>query len=114
MRYPGIEKDVRERPLEAVCARQWAYSVGSVHEALEAHPPARFLEISYEELVRDENVVAEVIQWLALPDPDRVRARYRDTLRTQQQPAWDADMTAARRAAALEQLAPWLTHWGYR
>lgn len=89
-RYPGIADHAARESLAYVCARQWAESVNAARSGLAALPGAkeRVIEIRYERLLRDENVLHDIVARFGVPDAGQIVATYRDRLHPPAPAAW--------------------------
>ncbi|MFO8098658.1 MAG: sulfotransferase [Salinibacter sp.] len=79
--YPGMADDVAERPLLAVCARQWRACVRSARDALADLPPTRVLSLRYETLVQDPSTVDQLARFAGVSTPAPLKAFYREEVR---------------------------------
>ena len=107
-RYDGIEEDVRERPLLAVCARQWRACVTTCLDDLARRPDDRVTSIRYESLVRNRATIERVIAALDLPDPDAIRTRYEAVVHDRSVGRWRRDLSSSEREKIHALLAPTL------
>lgn len=107
-RYEGIEEDVRERPLLAVCARQWRACVTTCLDDLAQRPDDRVTSIRYEALVRNRATIERVIAALDLPDPDAIRSRYETVVHDRSVGRWRRDLSSSEREMVHDLLAPTL------
>lgn len=65
--YPGWQQD-RSGPLEVICAKQWSLSNEHALQARAQGEPARWIELSYEDLVAEPvDQVTRVTEFLELP-----------------------------------------------
>jgi len=80
-RYSGIEGDLASLSLARVCARQWRRCVESATRDLGGLASGEVLEVRYEDLVRDENVVARVAEFAGVSDVSPVVKKYTETIR---------------------------------
>ncbi|WP_137119540.1 sulfotransferase family protein [Segeticoccus rhizosphaerae] len=66
-RYPGIDRDLTEVGVWAVCARQWRFSVTSASQGL-ARLPNQVVEVRFEDLLMDPAAtLASLVRQLGLP-----------------------------------------------
>ena len=70
-RFPGIEDVVKSVSLAEVCALQWRESVQRAQADLAALPGAegRVFNIRYEDLIRDESALSNLLFELGIPNP---------------------------------------------
>jgi len=73
--YPGWREDLAG-PLEVVCARQWLTCIEHLLDAAQMIGPARWIEVSHEDLVDDPTgTVGRLLERLELPYEERVKQR---------------------------------------
>lgn len=66
-RFEGMDAALRERPLEEVCALQWARSVERTEDALSKISPERVVRVRYEDLALEpRQELARVLDALAI------------------------------------------------
>ena len=89
-RFADIERVAAESPLSRVCAHQWRESVerASADLARVDNAKSRVFTIRYEDLVRDDKALVDLIEKLALPDRDAILDTYRAKLRPNQPGMW--------------------------
>ena len=78
-RFPGIEDIVERASLAEVCALQWRESVQQAQAGLSAIPGAegRVFNISYEDLIRDESALSNLLVSLRIPNAQDALQSYR-------------------------------------
>jgi hypothetical protein len=70
----GMPELLAERPLDEVCALQWQRCVNSARRALATMPHDKWIEITYEDFVRQPAAEMDrVADWLGLDFPDNSR-----------------------------------------
>lgn len=63
--YPGIQRDLQRITLPEVCAWQWRRTVEAARQDLRSIPGDRWIEVRYEELVKNhDGVVSEIANLL--------------------------------------------------
>jgi len=66
----GMDELLTRHPLDEVCALQWQRCVDKSFESFAAMPRERWLEVAYEDFVRDpENELARIINFMGLDIP---------------------------------------------
>lgn len=113
VRYPGIESDLSSYDLMQVCARQWELCVRTARRALEEIPKSRCLHIRYEELVEKPSQVDQICQFLDLPDQERVKQYYTESIKRSNHKRWTGLVEDPGWEPAFEQMASLLDQLGY-
>ena len=108
VRYPGIDADMRRFPVAVICGRQWLNSVSSVREICGNGGMPRYREIRYEDLIASDTALAELAEWLNLPDVSTVVDRYRATLSVTPERPWSDVLLPNERDAVLNDIEPLL------
>ncbi len=112
-RYLGMEEDIRVEPLETVCARQWKRCVMSSIDQLKSAPPEQVLQISYEELVADENVATSICDFAGINDKEAVLNFYRDKLIKGNDSKWHSNLSSQQKKLVLNEIDEMLVSLGY-
>ena len=69
VRYPGCEKDLKEKSLLEFCALQWNYSANAMLDYLENEPAEDYLILRYEDFVENPTQeLKKISEYLDLPD----------------------------------------------
>ncbi|MGI9429920.1 MAG: sulfotransferase family protein [Bythopirellula sp.] len=113
VRYPGIEQDLETKSLLEVCARQWTSCVDSALNDFQEVPPARRLEIRYEQLISDPTQVDRICDFLNLTDRPKVQQYYLQNLTVGRGSRWEQLSEDPSWQAALELMLPKLETLGY-
>lgn len=92
-RYPGMENDVRDIPLELVCARQWRYCVAISSDQFEDFPSSRVLHVRYEDLVSNAETVVDVCRFIGVDDPTPILHKYHSIVRPSDADKWKASLS---------------------
>ncbi|MCC7075671.1 MAG: sulfotransferase [Acidimicrobiia bacterium] len=92
-RYPGVVQDMAHKSTLEVCAIQWRECIGRARADLDGLGPARVREVRYEALVADETALGSLTEWLGIPDPERVRSRFRRDVETDGLDRWKRALT---------------------
>ena len=112
--YPGIAADVRNLSLHEVCARQWSMCVEASWRELQAVPRDLWLQVRYEDLVRQPIATADrLARFLSLEatqDRDRFLA---ESVRVGSVGKWRDELTDAELARVMPLLEPQQTVLGY-
>lgn len=89
-RFPGIDELAKMARLSEVCARQWLESVNRARQDLARLPGAeeRVFSIRYEDLIRDETALAELLDRLALQDSESILSTLSSKLRPSESGRW--------------------------
>ena len=111
-RYPGIARDVVNRPLQEVCALQWKCSVETALSDLAKIDKNRVFNIRYENLVAGPDALAELIEKLEFPDQDRILASYRSRINPTMESGLGR-LSQQDAATVTELLGPTLEKLGY-
>lgn len=112
-RYEGIEEDAATRPLEEVCARQWAESVRHARKQLAGIPPDRTHTVRYEDLLEEDGTFDALTGFLGLEDGAAVKMRFRARARRDELDKWREALTEAQIAAIIAIAEPELAAFGY-
>lgn len=112
-RYPGMEADLANLELLAVCARQWAACNMSARTGLATLPRERVFEIRYESLVDGEECLAALCQFAGLRDASPVLAARRRNVDSGYGERWRAALTAAEQARLETLIGAPLRELGY-
>ena len=113
-RYPGMSEDVAaHKPLAAICARQWAASVETASNDLDALPDDRSITIRYEDLVAGDAALRRVGAFCGLEDLDAVAARHNERVDASTDEKWRGSMSAAEKTAMFAEIDPLLHRLGY-
>lgn len=111
-RYPGIEEDAASLPLAAVTARQWLWSVESTLSGLARVPAGQCFTVFYEELTRDPLVLEKLLEFLVIPDSERVLAAHRNRVTAGSVGKW-RELGLEEQQVVLDIQAPMLKRLGY-
>lgn len=87
-RYVGIDEDVANLPLLDVCSLQWVNCVTSTLDALADIPPEQVKTIRYEDLVRDEQALRDLCDFLGLSDTETVISSFKARVKLGQNDKW--------------------------
>ncbi len=79
-RYEGIESDLSEAGVAVTCALQWKKCVEAARRQIS---PTDTFVVRYEDL-SDEAVLAGLLEWIGVGDPESVAAAHRAQFRLQQ------------------------------
>jgi hypothetical protein len=110
-RYAGIEKDLAERSLAEVCARQWIECERPIPPALLSRP---HINIRYEDLISDPSSTIETVgNWLCLPDVERLVDYAKKRVKPQIRSNWLELLSAEDQAFITSMLKPFLKQKGY-
>lgn len=113
VRYPGVEQDVQAQSLLEVCARQWETCVSNALADLQQVPAERCLSIRYEDLVRDDQQVDRICDYLKLSDRQDVRDFYQQSVSANAQSWWQKMAENPDWQAAMTIMRPQLESLGY-
>jgi hypothetical protein len=112
-RYPGIEKDLEKLPLLEICAKQWDSCVNLALADLHKIPSNRCLTLNYENLIKREEVLAEICHFLHLPDPDTVISTYRENILHDRGNQWSQIWSNGEIQQIMDLISPTLSKLGY-
>lgn len=112
-RYPGIEEDAAQLGVLELCARQWRMSVSLARDGLARLPSKRVHTLRYEDLVSDRTALLELLAFLELAQPERVVARYEQTVRRSDTGKWRRHLSVQDQDRLVRELAPLLDELGY-
>ena len=89
-RFPGIEAVARQGPLARVCAQQWIESINRATSDLPsiANAESRVFTIRYEDLIRDDSALAQLVDQLGLPDKENIVDTFHKKLKPNQAEIW--------------------------
>jgi hypothetical protein len=112
--YPGMRDDLARRPLDEVCALQWAACVDRADGALEGLDPARIVRVRYEALVAAPREELRRIATVLGADVDtRLEEALAADVRGSSVGKGRATLDPADRARLAELVAPTLARHGY-
>jgi len=110
-RYAGIERDLAERSLAEVCARQWIECERPVEQALSSRP---HISIRYEDLIaKPSSTIDKLGSWLGLPDTEDLVAYAKTEIKPQIRSGWSEHLSADEEVRVSEILQPVLLQKGY-
>lgn len=111
-RYPGVDDDVSQLPLEQVCARQWLHCVTSTIEGLEKIDSARHITVRYEDLIFDDSEIGRVCDFLGL-ETKVVSERYQRTVKRNERNVLSDSLTSSLLDQVSPTIEPLLRRLGY-
>lgn len=94
-RYPGIEDDLMDSSLIAVCARQRRHSVESVVTQLAEFPPDQVHELRFEELEKLPECFERVCRFIGIDDIDPIVFEPRRIVRPSETMKWKSHLLLA-------------------
>lgn len=94
-RYKGISDDVSSQPLHVVCARQWRRCIEVADVQLKDIPRNQQITIRYEDLVKDENTVLGICDFLGI-DSGPILQAFKDIVRTDNNTKWESALTESQ------------------
>ncbi len=112
-RYPGMMEDAVKLSLEEVCAKQWTESVASARVQLAELPAQRVHTVRYEDMLGDPASLDALLDFLALPDADRVRTAFEARAARGNLDKWQASLSREQADTITRIAEPELTAFGY-
>jgi len=112
-RYIGMDYDVRNLPLESVCARQWKKCIETCSGQLKFINPVNVLEVRYENLVKDHYELLRIGAFLGLSDIERVVKEFEATCNIDNLKKWEKTLDDYILHNILKEIEPTLTDLGY-
>lgn len=107
-RYPGVDDDLGRLSTLEICARQWERCLALATADLNALPSDQVFTIHYEQLVGGVERLAELADFLGLPDRDALLAAHAEQTRAGNDEKWrqrlDAEQLCLIESIAGEQL----------
>jgi hypothetical protein len=79
-RYKGINEDISELTLEDVSAKQWSKCVDIADEQLSLLESARVFKVSYEDLMDDSSIIADLCHFIGIDDIDIVEQYFQENV----------------------------------
>jgi len=92
-RYDGIQKDLKELPLEVVCAKQWKKCIEISSAQLREFEKENVLEVKYENLMLDSSSLESISNFLGISDPERVKLNYERLVNRSNTEKWKNSLT---------------------
>ena len=112
-RYDGLEADM-SRPLDEICALQWAKCVDRTDEYLGQLPPERWLRLRYEDLVANPSEqIVRVFEFLGVPVGQGEVAHSVSDIRTSSGPRTPRPMEPSDATRLMPIMAATLERHGY-
>ncbi|MCP5396155.1 MAG: sulfotransferase [Sphingomonadaceae bacterium] len=113
-RFPGIDAMAEHGPLAQVCAQQWLESYNRANTDLCNIPKAdsRVFIIRYEDLIRDDIALSNLVEQLGLPDKENILVNFHKKLRPNQPEIW-RNLPPSDLATIDQILSPKLRELGY-
>jgi len=112
--YPGIAADVRDLSLHEVCARQWSTCVAASRRDLQVVPRELWLQVRYEDLVRQPIATADRLARFLSLEATRDRDRFiAESVRVGSVGKWRDELTDAELVRVMPLLEPQQTVLGY-
>ncbi len=102
-RYLGIDEDIDTLPLSVVCARQWRKCVEAANKQLAKLDGSSVLEVRYEELMQDENVLLSVCEFLGINDKKSVLSHFRASVNQSNTEKWRGNLSTDTLKLILEE-----------
>lgn len=113
-RFEGMDRMLREAPLDEVCAEQWRRCVTSAVRDLDQIPANRTHRVRYEDLVREPiDVLAEVFRFVGDSDPEGHAARAAGTIRSGSVGRGTSELQAGQIARIEKAIGSTLEQQGY-
>ena len=111
-RYPGIEDDVQNLSVLELAAKQWSTSVAAADDAFALIPDRQKFAIRYEDLVSDPGSFQDLLEFLDIPDSERVISSYQNKVEHGKIGSWQV-LRGEQQSAMLPLLETSLTRFGY-
>lgn len=113
-RFDGMEAALASRPLDEVCALQWQRCVDASAAAFARMPSDRWLEVCYEEYVRNpQEETARILEFIGAPVPPEQLAQLTSEVRTESVGKARSSLDETARARLRTLLADTLIRYGY-
>ncbi|GHA59077.1 hypothetical protein GCM10008927_25960 [Amylibacter ulvae] len=87
-RFDGIDDLVGQKSLAYICAMQWRKSVEQATQDLANIPAERVFEIRYEDLVKDDTAITNLLTQLDIKDSAKVVNHWRDKVHIENTARW--------------------------
>lgn len=92
-RYVGIHDDLKEQPLETVCARQWKQCVVISLSQLQNISKDQILEVRYEDLMSDTNKLKSICEFIGVSDIEKVTSYYEKNVNRSNLEKWKSNLS---------------------
>ncbi len=114
-RWPGMDSEIKTLTLPEICARQWQEQIRTALAQKNAVPKENYLEIRYEDLVKNPESVFDRIAVFAGLDAGcpAFRDHIRNKIKTESLDKWKKDLSAEEQAKVQRILTPTLKELGY-
>ncbi|MBD63298.1 MAG: hypothetical protein CMD68_04370 [Gammaproteobacteria bacterium] len=113
-RWPGFDHDVAELPLAAICAKQWVLQVEAALAQKTLLKPNTYMEIRYEELVRNPEMVFDKVRcFFELDYDENFSSWVKSTVDDTRTDKWNKDLDEEQLDQVLEHSSHLLKSLGY-
>lgn len=109
-RYPGMANDLKRHPLLDVCARQWRACVNTCLSDVHQFVPSEYVTtVRYESLVRDQSVLARLLEALEVTNSSSDLYSYYDRIvHNNSVGRWQRELTSEEQERVHSHLQPTL------
>jgi hypothetical protein len=111
-RYPGIDQDIENSSTLENAAKQWSESVLAADSGLSSVPANQKFVVHYENLVSDPQYLKELINFLELPDAEKITAHYDRQVSRDKGGEWH-QLSKDDQSSLMSILGPALSKFGY-
>ncbi len=111
--YDGLSEDVKNLPLETVCARQWKKCIETSLSQLSHFDQNNVIEVHYEDLMNDSKALESICEFIGIDDKNTVVSHYEDKVIRSYAEKWKTSLTPEQLEIINNEIETLNTRLGY-